>query len=338
MKKILGSAVSVSIITMLSLSITGCSPQESNNPSPAPAVSATADPETPKEEKGFVASYQTKMSLQDEKKFTDNNYLKVGTDNKFSINASGFLEQDKENKAPADGEKFHAINYSYDLLDLAYDEKPPVVTFTIDGKTRDVNQNLFKEGTLLVSAPENASIDINIQRDGVTQTIGFKDAERKSEGIADTWYQTSQGKITDASVSLPVTVKEYTATLKYTVKEAVRTPYDSHDSLGWADNGKKTWIILDIDSPEWTVNNSTITKADQEGKISLKDSNGKTYTPVSAKDNTSNKVAFEVDPDQTNFTVHTENSMTLNSFGQNVGTTGTVTSDAVKISFESGKA
>jgi uncharacterized lipoprotein YehR (DUF1307 family) len=332
MKNVLSSAVSISIVSILSMSLVGCGPSQSSqtNENSTPSASATA--ETPKEEKGLVRSYDTKLSLREAKEFDDDNYLRIGTNNELKISSSGYLDKSQEEKDPAGGEKFHAINYTYKAIENS--KAPAKITLTINGSTKPLVGSLYKEGTLLVSAPENAEIELSIQIDGVTQTIGFKDAKRKTKGVAETWYQSPVGKLTDANVSIPVNVAKYVATLNYTVKDATRTPYSASETLGWADNGKKTWVIIEIDTPEWTISKDSITKTKRENKISLKDAQGNSYAPIVSNSGSKSQIAFAVDPKLTDFTLHTESSVSLDLFGESVGATGPVVSDQVKISFE----
>jgi hypothetical protein len=340
MKKILGYTASLSLVALLATGMTGCgnnSPGSNNQASPS--ASATPTAEVQREDRGYMAAYADKLALKDKKEFSDDNYLRVGEDNDFKITAYGFLETDQQQKSPADGEVFHAINYTYKPVDVPYNQDPPKVTLTVNGETKALSTGLSKEGTLLVSAPKDDGIELNIQRDGVTQTIGFKDAERKTKDIAQAWYEPSEGKLTDANVKLDTAISGYTATLKYTVKDAVRTAYDPADKLGWADNGKKAWVILNLDNPKWTVSKDSVTKSYKESKITLKDAKGKEYTAVtsSASGSEETKAAFEVPVDMNDFTLHTENSVELDLFGKTIGTTDVLTADQVKISFESGK-
>lgn len=338
MKKILGYTAGFSLVAVLATGMTGCG---INSPQPNDQISSSAssspEPEVQREEKGYMAAYSDKLALKDKTDFTDDNYLRVGDDNDFKITAYGFLETNQQQKAPADGEVFHAINYSYDPVSTGYNEDPPKVTLTVDGETKTIPTGLTKEGTLLVSASKDDDIELNIQRDGVTQTIDFKNAERKTKDIAQAWYLPSEGKLTDANVSLDTTVDQYTANLKYTVKDAVRTPYDAADNLGWADNGKKAWVIISITTPEWTISKDSLLKTNRESKISLKDSKGNSYPSVVSNDGDNATVAFEVPADMNDFTLHTENSTDVESYGKKLGSTGVLSADQVKISFESGK-
>lgn len=340
MKNILGYTAGLSLFAILATGVTACG---NNSPEPNPqassSASASSNPAVQREDKGYTATYSDKLALKDKKEFSDENYLRVGDDNDFKITAYGFLDTDQQQKTPADGEVFHAINYTYKPVDVGYNQDPLKVTLTVDGETKALSAGLSKEGTLLVSAPKDDHIELNIQRDGLTQTIDFKNAERKTKDIAQAWYEPSEGKLTDANVTLNATVDQYTATLKYTVKDAIRTAYDPADNLGWADNGKKAWVILKLDNPKWTVSKDSVTKSYKERKITLKDSKGKEYEAITSSDSGSEetKAAFEVPVDMNDFTLHTENSVELDLFGKTIGATDVLTSDQVKISFESGK-
>lgn len=338
MKKILGYTAGLSLVAVLATGMTACGNKAPEpNTQASPSASTSPSQAVQREDKGYTAVYSDKLALKDKKEFSDNNYLRVGDDNDFKITAYGFLDTDQQQKSPADGEVFHAINYTYKPVTAGYNEDPPKVTLTLDGETKTLSAGLSKEGTLLVSAPKDDDIELNIQRDGVTQTIDFKNAERKTKDIAQAWYEPSEGKLTDANVSLNANVDQYTATLKYTVKDAVRTAYDPAENLGWADNGKKAWVILDITTPEWTVSKDSLLKTNRESKISLKDAKGNSYPSVVSNDGDKAKVAFEVPVDMNDFTLHTENSTDIESYGKKLGSTGVLTADQVKISFESGK-
>lgn len=338
MKKILGYTAGLSLFAILATGVTACgnnSPE--TNPQASSSASASSNPAVQREDKGYTATYSDKLALKDKKEFSDENYLRVGDDNDFKITAYGFLDTDQQQKAPADGEVFHAINYTYKPVDVGYNQDPLKVTLTVDGETKALSAGLSKEGTLLVSAPKDDDIELNIQRDGVTQTIDFKNAERKTKDIAQAWYEPSEGKIADANVTLNATVDQYTATLKYTVKDAIRTAYDPAKNLGWADNGKKAWVIINITTPEWTISKDSLLKTNRESKILLKDSKGNSYPSVISNDGDKARVAFEVPANMNDFILHTENSTDIESYGKKLGSTGVLSADQVKISFESGK-
>jgi hypothetical protein len=333
MKKVSKITAILSFSTILALSLSSCTTShETHNgtPTPSPSVSAS---NVPREPSGDIGSYKGTSEIKDPKKFSDNNYLATSVTKRFTITETGTVEKDKLGMLPAEGEIFHAVNYTYNQPGAT--EKDPGISVTIDGKTQPVVTPLNEKGFLTISAPEKAEVLLNLKVDGVTQSINLDTAERKSLGIADAWYGPTEGKVENGKVSNVVNVNNIKPTLEYSVLSATRTPYVAIEDLGWADEGKKTWVVIDITPATWKLTGSDSLRG--SSKASLIDADGNSYSATVLTEGVSvdnNKLAFKVPVDKTSFKVLTENSSDFEGWGNNTGNTGIVKIDQVKITFE----
>lgn len=325
---------SISLAAILIISATACSSSSNNTPpDSSPTVSSTP---VPRAAAGTAEFYDKQIALQDEKKFTDNNFLILGENSKFTLNAAGTVQEDKNKKQAAEGEKFHAFTFTSSLPQQGGSNTAsiPEPSVEVDGKTVEISGQMFSGGTIMVSAPEDAKLILNMELDGVKQSLDLKSGERTSEGVGDAWYTTGEGKISDGNISKPVQIGTNTITLKAAFSDPVMTAYSSDSKLGWAENGKKAWVILSYEAPEWDVPGNAIPK-NQSSILGLVDSKGESYKPINLEASTGDtKVAFLVPATEKTFTLHTENSADIDDFGRVVASTGNIVLDQPKITFE----
>lgn len=323
-----------SISALLILSASACS-SPSNNTPPDPTntlSSSTASPAVA----GTAEFYDKQLDLQDEKTFSENNFLVLGQNSKFTVNAAGWVQEDKSKKQAASGERFHAFTFTSSLPQRSASNTAviPKPSLEVDGKTVDISGQMFSGGTIVVSAPENAEIILNMEMDGVKQSMNLKTAERTSKGVGDVWYTAGAGQISDGNISKPVQIGGNTVTLKASFSDPVLTAYSADSKLGWAENGTKAWLIVSYVKPEWDVPGNAIPK-NQSSTLGLIDSKGKSYAPINLEDsNGDTQVAFLVPETERSFTMHTENSADIDDFGKVVASTGNVVLDQPKITFE----
>lgn len=325
---------SISIAALLIISASACSSPKNTPPVPSPTVSVS---QAPRAESGLAEFSDKQLALQDKKEFKDNNFLVGGPNAKFTINAAGFVSEDKQKRQAAEGEKFHAYTFTSTLPQqggMGNTATIPKMSLDVDNKTVDISGQMFSGGTIVVSAPENAKIILNLEVAGVQQTMDLNNAKRTSTGIGDVWYETTEkGKITDGNISHPVQLGANTVTLKAAFMDPVITAYDPRSELGWAENGKKAWVILSYTAPEWDVPGNPIPK-NQKATLGLVDSKGQSYKPITVKEMSGDsKVAFLVPADEHTFTIHTENSADIDDFGKTVASTGNIVLDQPKITF-----
>lgn len=336
MNKAMTIGLSVSMATVLSFGLVGCGNSNNATDTPSPAT-ATTEVAVERSAPGVTESNDIKMALQKATVFTENNVIMTSSGKKFTITSSGELATTQDKLSPAVGEKFYAINYTYTTSESAYMDDENKVTLTINGDTSTLGKSLYEEGTLLVSAPVDAEIILGFQDNGITQNINFQDAKRVV-GVADGLYENSVGKLSDPSTTEVRQVADVKVTLKLSYAEATRQAYVGEDSaLKWADDGKGTWVLLSLDDPAWDTGGHSAQLKDPTNKILLKDAKGNEYTGIktdagsSAGDAT---FAFKVPLNTDEFTIHTENSISLTSWGDNIGATGNIVTEKVKISFK----
>lgn len=332
MNKAAAITISISISALLALGVTGCAPS-GNSGNASPSSSTSVPPELPRQSKGYLASYEKALDLKDAKEFTANNFLAVSETSRFTIKAYGTVETNQSGMHPAAGEVFHSVHYTYVKTEPG--ENRPQPTVTINGETKPFTSILFDQGTLMVSAPADAEVLFGLNFDGVTQNIELKTAERKSLGVSDTWYADQNGKVENGNVSMEVPVGGITPTLSYTVIEAKRLPYLEEESLGWAEKGKNTWVVLDMSPVAWKLAGFDQLKG--KSKATLVDDEGNKYTSTFLSEgNTTdnNKLAFSVPTDKTSFIVLTETSADFSSWGKSAGKAEGIPNDQTKITFE----
>lgn len=324
---------SISIAALLIISASACS--SPNNTPPLPSPTSTSS-NVPRAEAGLAEFSDKQLALQDKKDFKDNNFLVGGPNAKFTVNAAGFVSEDKQKRQAAEGEKFHAYTFTSSLPQQGGNNNTatiPKISLEVDGKTVDIQGQMFSGGTIVVSAPENAKIIFNLEVAGVKQSMDLTNGKRTSEGIGDAWYENGNGKISDGNISYPVQLSGSTVTLKAEFIDPMITAYDPRPELGWADNGKKAWVIMSYSAPEWEVPGNPAPK-NQKSSLALVDSKGEAYKPITLNDSSGDsKVAFLVPATEHSFTVHTENSADIDDFGKTIASTGNIVLDQPKITF-----
>lgn len=346
MNNLITKVAGITIIAGLSIGMAGCSGNNENNPPGEDFVGVTEAPVI-RAEAGMIQNFTSEQTINDEKKYTQNNALMLSEDgNAFEITGSGTMDKitnpvNDEEQLPAEGEKFYVINYLFSGVSsqtsYSGETTGDKVSVNVDGKKIELEQPLSPEGALLISAPDKAEIIIDIQSNGITQSIDMMTAERTTEGVADVWYAETAGTVSEPSVNEPVVVGKNTVTLAYTVNDAFRTAYMDKAGMGWADNGRKAWVVLDMTKAKWTVNGADPTN--KKDIAYLVDSKGNKYAPVSAMGSYDDEgqVVFLAPADETSFTLHTENYADITYFGDIVGNTGNIIKDQVKINFMEAK-
>lgn len=333
MNKATKTTVNISLAILFSLVLSGCDTNhENHNQSPSPNASPTQN-NVPRQPAGYIASYPEIMELKDSKEFTENNYLAIYPDRKFTINSYGILDENKSNMAGNGDEVLHAVNYAFDL------PKPgnPQVSLrlSVNGEVKPLGNELSDKGTLIVSAPKDAEVLFRTELEGVVQTIDLKTAERQTKGVADGYYGNPVGVVENGNITAITPVGDISPTLKYSVLEAIRSPYLKEESIGWADAGENTWVVLNMSPVEWELQGFDTIQA--PGKAILIDDEGKRYssTFISEGNTTdNNKLAFTVPADKTNFTLLTQVEARFTSWGKSSGSTGVIENTDTKITFE----
>lgn len=333
MNKAVSNTVTISIATLLVLGLSSCTTDHTNhNQNPTPSASETSA-SIPRQASGYIATYPEIMELKDAANFEENNFLAVSTTRQLTINSYGTVEKSPGDFAPAENEVFHAVHYSY-IPPKSGDERA-ALTISINGETKPLGVDLLDKGTLLISAPQDAEILLGWELEDVKQEISIKDAKRATPGVADGFYGNPVGKVDNGTVSKVVPVGDISPTLKYSVLEAVRTPYIKEESIGWAEGGKNTWVVLNMSPVEWELQGFDPLQSPNEAL--LVDDDGKTYTPKLITDGVTtdnNKLAFSVPADKTTFTLQTNIEAEFTSWGKKAGSTGTIENNDTKITFE----
>lgn len=319
----------LSIAAFMLTGVTAC-----ETPTPAaPEIQQPAEDTTPKAEKGVTNVLDSKLSVQNEVKFAEENYLALDGKEKFTIDAYGTVDKavfevNGESLKPADGEVFHAINYTStsSVSGASYD---------VDGTTAIIEQPMGATGTIVISAPQGAEIILNLESNDLTQSINLKTAERTTKGLADVWYKKTIGKVSEGIVSSSAVLQDKTVKLDYSVSEATRTAYS--DTGKWADGGKSAWVILDGTKPEWTVPNNG-SPDNQNTTFTLIDDKGAEYALESDSSEGSYgeemRLEFKVPPTVDSLTLKSVSNSNVSYWGEIVGKVPTITTNQVKVSFK----
>lgn len=155
-------------------------------------------------------------------------------------------------KAPA-GEVLHAVDFTSE------GNLSAEVEVLVDGKAVETLMITEPSGTVIVSAPKDAEVQLAFlynDAEGVKQVIDMKTAERVSKGIAEAWYQPSENTITnDPSTVQSVGTSKVLATYEASVTKATKTPYSL--DKGWADKGKQAWLVLETPAPSLTLSHGS---------------------------------------------------------------------------------
>lgn len=322
--------------------MTGCSAQDS----PAQNSEVSAQEVAPEivineedREKSKSFNELEQISVPNSQNFSENNFLKVSNGQKVVVQSyaktpEGVAVSSDTTRYPAEGEFLHAINIAVEESDtgdyLSVSEDPlNDAVVTIDGVPTESEFRPTGEKTLLVSAPENAEILLKVQTDGVSQSINLSNAERTSVGIAEAWYGPSKYSFDKGNVNQKVAVGKNSGTLKMTFKNAEKTPWNNE--LSWADGGKSSWLIIANTEPEWTFTGDA-SSDDEINKVWVTDSKGKKYElDEAASENYSeydqSYTVFNVPSDEKTFTLHTENSTEISSWGEIVGKTKVISNE-----------
>lgn len=342
LKKIAG----ITMIAGLSVSMVSCG-NNKDDEFTGPEFTGVTEAPVLRAEEGFINNFTSKQTLKDEKKYTEDNFIALSeTGNEFEITGYGTMEKftdqtTGEELYPAEGEKFHVINYLFSgnpsQQSFGGSETGDKVSVSVNGDKNELQDKLAPEGALLVSASEKAEIAIDIQTKGITQSIDMMTAKRLTEGVADVWYAQTKATLSEPSVNVPVQVGKNTVTLTYSVSSAYRSAYVAQDGLNWADNGRQAYVVVDMTKAKWIVKGADPTNKKDIAR--LVDSKGTSYSPVATMDNYSDagQLVFMVPADENTFTLHTENYADITYFGDIVGNTGNIVLDQVKIDFTEAK-
>jgi len=318
------------LAVLIAFSVNSCTHQEDHNASPSESQQQSSVAAAPAAEKGVTALLATKIAIPDEMKIDTANFLTIQDNEKITINSYGTpdtvkLKPEEEEKKPAEGEVFHALNYTSTL------SRDTNASVTVDGKAIPFKTKLGAEGTIIVSAPENAKITLNVERAGVTQTLDFKTGKRTSTGIADVWYKETKATLGNPVVSETFLIQGKNVKLDYSVTSTSRTAYDAEGK--WADDGKSAWVIVDGKKPAWTIPDNGGTDNVTQ-KFSLKDAAGKEYPAVEPKDAGGDALhlEFKVPSNIDAFLLKLDSSTDITYFGETQGTAA-ITSEKVQITF-----
>jgi hypothetical protein len=330
MKKLSLSVITLSTVAVLSLGLTGCGNKVTSTPEPMSSVSASPTVSLARSSAGQINIAATELALQNEKKFTENNVIVTGEKTKFTVSAAGDLAT-YDNFAAAENEQFYGFVYNSTL------DNQTNVTYTVNGVTDKTIYPLSGNGTIVISAPKDATIIANIQNNSLTQTIDLVNGKRTSTDLAQAWYEKNTvAKVTDGLVSVPVSAGEFNFTFKSSVTSADKTAATDVDNLGWADGGKKTWIVVTGDSLEFAKTGGSASTSSQKQGITLTDSKGATYKPANKNVNPFSDtytVAFLVpDAAEKNYTIKLDASADVSDFGESKGTVS-ATSNAIALKF-----
>lgn len=317
MKKLSLSVVTLSTVAVLSLGLTGCGNKVTSTPEQTSSVSASPTVSLARSSAGQINIADTELALQNEKKFTEDNAIVTSEKSKFTVSAAGTLNQ-YNNFAAAEKEQFYGFVYNSTL------DNTTKVTYTVNGVTDNNTYKLSGNGTIVISAPKDATIIANIQSNSLTQTIDLVNGKRTSVDLAKAWYvKNTVAKVDDGVITIPVSTGKFNFTFKSSVASADKTASTTIDGLGWADGGKKTWIIVSGDSLEFAKNGGSAYTANMKQSITLKDSKGATYKPENKAVNSFSDtytVAFLVpDATENNYTVTLDASADVSDFGEDKG-------------------
>lgn len=154
-------AKTISLIVLslgLSFGAISCSP--SPEPVPAPSPSASPSVEVKKEIPNRVMDYAEPLQVEDEVVFSDPDTLITTTENNtFVINGYGNVPLTPSGYEPADGEMFHVITYESTSPRNA-NAYEPTITALVNGEPVGSPLNLYVNGSILVSAEEDADITL----------------------------------------------------------------------------------------------------------------------------------------------------------------------------------
>lgn len=319
----------LSLAALILSGTVACSPQ--SGPGDTNTTPTVSEAPIERAEKEYAAVIDHKLTVKDSKKLSEDNFLATGENEKFTIAEYGILDKlDVKGTgavSAAENEVFHAVNYTAEGISAAK------VSYDVDGTTKTFDEPLLPTGTIIISAPKEAELILNLQVNDLTQSIDLTTGERTTKGIADAWYGNIAGKITDGIVSKDEPIKDKIVNLSYSVASAKKTAYTP---LGkWADGGKSAWVVIDGTDAKWNIPESAYGKGGTD-KFTLTDENGKEYTPASADNNSYSEqlhLEFKVPADADSFTLNSENYTEIMYFGKSQGSV-TSKSSQVKISFK----
>jgi hypothetical protein len=295
-------------LTGCSVSLEGVSATSSANPGATDAAGGSSTPEpAPRNlEENEVQVLSNAVALDDSTTAPTTGSIILPGDITLSLDQVGTLEATPTGETAAEGQQLRAATFD---VDGALDASTVIVL--VDGRAFPVNTAVEAGvGTVIASVPEDAdTVELGLKIDGVTQTVSLDSGERTSTGIAEAWYTgAGDATVANAIVSREVPGASATATYRYSVDGAQRAPWTTE--LGWAENGTKTWVVLELQPPEWTVSEGTALNkvegqntawlTDQAGARSDSVQQGDTFWPT--------QVVFLADPASTDFTLSTESS------------------------------
>jgi hypothetical protein len=324
-------AISLTAIVLLGVSACDHNGENHNQNNPA-SQQASSIAAAPAADKGVKVMLDKKLSPNNEMIFNNQNFLIMQENEKFTATSYGLVDTADvdgkgEPKKPAEGEVFHVLTYTSTLSSQAK------ASITMDGKTTPLTGKFAAEGSILVSAPEQTKITLNIERLGVTQSMDFKTSKRTTEGVAEVWYKSTKATLGNAVVSETFVIQGKNVKLDYSVINATRTAYDAEGK--WADDGKSAWVIVDGKKPAWTIPDNGGTKNVNE-KFVLRDAAGKEYPVAGEPDKSGGQdlhLEFKVPSNIDAFILKLDSSTDITYFGEVQGT-ASITSEKVQITFQ----
>lgn len=328
--------VSTALALTLAFALTGCGVAGENiNPTSQTEASQSQETRSRLDSK-YTTNSPDVLNLQLDSNAQKDSYIKISDEGKISFKSIGFIEETPDGLIAAEGEKLFAINYQNDST------YPAEFTYEIDGTTKkfdDSETNVLSAGTVIISALESNNIILNVSTNNITQSVDFKTGERLSRDIAESWYLNDGiGKFKDTVVDSTLKSKAgKTLTTTDNYVEAIKTPFDSNadEGKGWADGGKKSWIIVTAKNTSFDFN-ADVDEMDRVSKTILTDTGGNTY--VGKVDGGSlfseeMTITFKVPSNVNEFDIHNEHSFNINSWGDTVDTVVNQKSKTTKLTF-----
>lgn len=330
-------------ILAISLSLmfgaTSCATPEPAPSDPAATTSFDSTPSIPAENRVPQSYVGVAMESPDaENRVTiEDGELIVDNERALSLTSHGTVDTIPNNRAgesPAsDDEVFHVI--TYDIIGSQgedwVDRNDPLnqAQVSINGELMS-DELLLADGSsaILVSAPEDAELFLEVATDGIAQQIDLRTGERLSKGIAEAWYTSDSAKIEGREVKETVTEDGATGTLSYAYNQAVaKTPWTEH--YGWADEGKSAWVIVNIDQqPTWELaGDGSVSVPDEDHQWTLLDEAGNEYSPDEELI-ADYILRFKVPAEGNTYTLKTSITDTITSIGETIAVFGPVENDA----------
>lgn len=173
-------------------------------------------------------------------------------------------EYNTDRRIAPEGKKFFAFEVDGLLRDA---------TVRVGSETYPVNQERFA-----VAGSPDDNIVLVYEVDGVTQELDLLTGERLSKGVAEDWYSGTELAASTREFSTSVNTPKGPARWEGTVEDVQVTPWT--DELGWAEGGKKSWVIFTLGTTEWRSDGSWYGVINPSTDATLRDAEGNVYSSV----------------------------------------------------------